>query len=243
MKKLIAITFIALLFLPACQKDQAVPEVELEEFSIKELPEVVFTFDNSTEPIRITNTVLLPVNKDIESLTSVFALTSQGSLFSQDLEIITGVSTLNFSDPLFLKTLGSDGEIDHYYQIEILVESVTAPEITELEFTLNPYGNTPLAGLLEIKLDRACILEIKIKGQDDNDLIKLYPNPSTNFSVPVLGLYEQATNNVVITLTDQYGDKSQESLFITTDPLPDIYPGAEIIVSKPEKMEYASYAS
>ncbi len=237
MKKLIAIAFVALLFLPACQEDKPLPEVKLTIFSIKELPDFVFSFDESSDPILITNTVLLPANTNLETLTPEFAITNQGSLMSEEVELISGLTSLDFSGPVFLKVIDPNGEIDHYYQVNIQVESITAPEISELNFTLNPYFKAPLAGLLEIELDRACTLKINIIGQNNNNLVKLFSNPATSFSVPVLGLYPQSTNHVVITVTDQNGEISQESLFITTDPLPEIYPGAEVMVSEPEAME------
>ncbi len=236
-RKLIALAILAILILPSCQKDEPLPEANLLEFSIKELPDLVFTFDESSEPIRITNTVLLPANTELQSLTPIFDISNEGSLLLQDLEVTSEVTSLDFSETVYLKTIDADGEIDHYYKVELLLESKSAPEISEFEFTLNPYGQTPLAGLLEISLDRACTLEVKIIGQDNNDLIKLFSTPATSFSVPILGLYAKSTNHVVITVTDQDGELSQEGLFIQTDILPDIYPGADVVVSEPEAME------
>jgi len=216
MIRLLAPLLLVILVLSSCQKDQPAPDVSLNKFSIKELPDVVFEFDASSEPILITNRVLLPVGTELKSLTPEFELSNLGSLLTKQTELSSGISTVDFSHSVFLKTLDSEGEIDHYYQVHIQVEPVTAPVISKMEFILNPSRHTPLAGLLEIELDRTCKLEIKVIGQDDNDLIKQFPEPSTSFSVPVLGLYAKSTNQVVITVTDQNGGISQESLFVKT---------------------------
>jgi arylsulfate sulfotransferase len=80
-------------------------------------------------------------------------------------------------------------------------------------------------------------LKITIIGQNNNDIIKEFPDSSTSFSVPVLGLYAESTNHILVTLTDQEGFKNQEGLYITTGPISEYYPGAELIVSEPEAME------
>lgn len=237
MKKLITLSVITLLIFSSCQKDQPDPEVRIIEFSISELPDVTFKFDATSDPVRITNTVLLPSNTLVKSLTPIFKFDNEGSLLHLDSELTSGITFLDFSEAVFLKTVGSDGEIDNYYQIEILVESQSAPLINDLKFTLNPYELTPLAGLLEFKTDRPCTVEVKIIGQDNNDLVKVFPDSASSFSLPILGLYPDYTNHVVISVTDQEGLKNQEGLFIKTDELPELYPAPLVIAAQKEAME------
>jgi hypothetical protein len=229
---------ILLILLTSCKKEEPPVEVKLTDFGIKEFPELDFTFDYSTDPITITNTVLLPAGTDISSLTPEFELSATvGTVLSDREEISSGATELDFSDEVFIKTINTEGEIDNYYEIVLLVEELDAPKISNLVFTLNPYDKTPLAGLVEFETDRACTLELTVKGQDDNDLSKKFKTPATSFSVPVLGLYPNATNHIILTITDQDGLVSQEGIYANTDPLPAIYPEIELLESDPGAME------
>ena len=238
MRNLLKYLIIIILVLPSCKKEEPPVEIELTDFAILEFPEVNFTFDYSTDPVRIYNTVLLPAGTEISSLTPQFEISStEGTILSDGEEVNSGVSEIDFSDHVFFKTIDSNGEIDNYYEIDVMVEETTAPVISNLQFTINPYGKTPLSGLLELETDRACTLEITITGQDDNDLIRKFGPPATSFSVPVLGLYPNSTNHIIVTVKDQNGKKNQEGIFTMTDPLPDIYPEVEVIESNPAGME------
>ena len=237
MKKQIAFGLLVMFIFYACQKEDPIPNVRISTFNIKELPGTEFLPEESGEPLMIVNTLILPSGTNLGSLTPVFTLSGEGSLWAGGLQIESGVTKIDFTDPVLLKTIGYNGEIDLIYQVDIQVTEPEAPKIEQLDFTLDPYSRTPLAGLLELELDRECLLEVNTRGQDNNDLIKKYDVPSSSFSVPVLGLYAGTTNQVVITVTDPAGLKSQEALFITTAPLPQIYPGAEVLVSEPDEME------
>jgi len=63
MKRILALSLLTLIFLTSCQKDQAAPDVNITRFSINELPELVFDYDTTAEPILIMNKVLLPAGK------------------------------------------------------------------------------------------------------------------------------------------------------------------------------------
>ncbi len=241
MKRVAYLIAIILLFTISCKKESILPDCQINTFSLIEFPDITFTINTSTDPATISNDELFMFDVDLKSVTLRFSLLEEGSLWSVSEELFSESSVMDLSSPVIFKTIGTDGIIDKYYILDLNIKAPDAPKIESLSFDLNPNHITPLAGLLELELSTACTLQIIITGQDQNDFIKTWNNPSTSFSVPVIGLYPDFQNEVVVRITDGLGLINQERMYIHTDPLPEDYPELEIIENKPSKAEPGFY--
>lgn len=107
-------------------------------------------------------------------------------------------------------------------------ESTDVPEAEAAigEFKLNPYGFSPLTATLEVDVSRGDVLaSVTVKAKDENDTdLKveetLSPQDQTQY-LPILGLYPDHTNEILIRLYDRMGNILKEiEDTLTTDPLP-----------------------
>ena len=100
--------------------------------------------------------------------------------------------------------------------------------------SLNPTGAAPLSALLELETAEEVTLELRVLGRNgsDSDVVHEVGRPATEFEVPVLGLYPDFTNTVLVTLFDQDGaDVGTKRYSILTDPLSADFPEIEIDVA------------
>lgn len=100
-------------------------------------------------------------------------------------------------------------------------EDVKVPEVIKEVLVVDPTKVSPLTANLEVETDIEVKVSVLIKGQDNNDLRHDFGNYSKFHTIPVLGLYSDYKNHVVITLTSKSGREVQLEKMITTDPLPD----------------------
>ncbi len=108
------------------------------------------------------------------------------------------------------------------------VEVISGPTLT-----MNPNGQTPLAGVVELETDVAVLARITIT--DGTDLWSVeFPDASQQHYLPVLGLKPDRTYTVDIELTP---GGYVGSVFPTTGPLPADFPTLVTTVSSPEAME------
>lgn len=108
-----------------------------------------------------------------------------------------------------------------------------------IESTLNPYKISPLTALLQIKTDRPCKATIKVLGIDPIE--QAYETLSTDFSIPVVGLYPNTLNDVEVTL-DYEGGQVIEIVKIKTGLLPEYFPSIVINKIDRTKMEEGLHA-
>jgi arylsulfate sulfotransferase len=106
------------------------------------------------------------------------------------------------------------------------------PDIT---VTLNPYGLTPLAAVADFTTTLKCSVQVRVLG--DVEVIKTFEDFKMIHSIPILGLYPDRLNIVVLTLTPHHGLPEIRTLFISTDPLPDFFPEVKVHTAIPDRME------
>lgn len=104
---------------------------------------------------------------------------------------------------------------------------------------LNPYGNAPLSAELYLSpLEEA--LTITVKGQDDSDLSYTWETP-TNKAYPVLGLYFQHTNTIII----ETATVSKTNYIIVTNTPSEHIKSIDILVNKrpvsPERKNFLNF--
>jgi arylsulfate sulfotransferase len=99
---------------------------------------------------------------------------------------------------------------------------------------LNPYGISPLTALIKVTSDKQCSASIKVLG--DIPMEQSFDTYAKNLDIPVVGLYPNRTNEVVVTLKFEGGEVT-DTVMITTDKLPEYIPRVEINKLDRSKME------
>ena len=113
--------------------------------------------------------------------------------------------------------------------------SLTAP-IVAVDFTLaqdsikvNPYGYTPLSALVSFTTEKAgnSVLIVKGKHGAASDIVHLFNDPGTHHSIPVIGMYADYANTVLLRIVDSKGDTlAKSTITIQTGSLPEYMPTA-----------------
>ena len=110
---------------------------------------------------------------------------------------------------------------------DLLVEPITV--------TLNPNDLTPLAAEAVFTTNVPTQVSLTVTGEEP--LTHDFAEVATEHSVPVLGLYPDAENQVEIRLTVPGERYAEDTLSIRTDPLPDVFPTIDIVTADAARME------
>jgi len=103
---------------------------------------------------------------------------------------------------------------------------------------LNPYGVSPLTALIKFETMEPTEIEVVVGNEEGQATIsKKWEGFETNHNIPVLGLYPDADNIVVLNAYDEDGNKKSTEVSIQTEPVPDEIPKTELVESQPEQME------
>ncbi len=104
---------------------------------------------------------------------------------------------------------------------------------------LNPYGRNPLSA--EVSFSAREPVDITLKVLGDIPVEKSFTDTKTQRNIsnilPILGLYPDEVNRVVLTLENSDSHVVTDTLEITTEPLPDFFPTPEINVLNEDRME------
>jgi arylsulfate sulfotransferase len=100
---------------------------------------------------------------------------------------------------------------------------------------VNPYQRVPLGGQLTFRTDEECKVEIDVLGK--NPIKKEFPEYLTRHTIPILGLYADTINTVLIKLTTKSGQIYTGEVRMETFPLPDFFPTIEISKVDRSQME------
>ena len=119
--------------------------------------------------------------------------------------------------------------------ILLFISSCNKPDFEYSIITrTNPYQISPLTAMLQIKTEKPCRASIKILGKSPVE--QSFPAFSDSLNIPVVGLYPDTINDVVVTLKYDGGEIA-ETIKIKTDPVPDDFPTIEINLLDRQKME------
>ncbi len=117
-----------------------------------------------------------------------------------------------------------------------LLFSSCGPDLNySIETTLNPYKIAPLTALLNIEAEKPCDVTIKVLGRSPVE--QTFRLNSTNLEIPVLGLYPNKQNNVLVTL-DFEGGQLTDTIKIKTEKTPTYFP--RISINKLNRNQMAS---
>ena len=103
-----------------------------------------------------------------------------------------------------------------------------------LETKLNPNNISPLTAQLNIQSKQACRATVKVLGALPVE--QRFEESSQNLEIPVVGLYPNTTNKVLLTL-DYEGGQTQDTILIKTNALPDYAATVEVNKVERSKME------
>ncbi|WP_109700828.1 aryl-sulfate sulfotransferase [Chitinophaga deserti] len=107
--------------------------------------------------------------------------------------------------------------------------------------TLNPSGYNPLAAVAELRLPATGRIQVTVVGKEGSNgtITHLCQSSIIRQDVPILGLYPNYNNTVILTFTDKDGKpRGSTQIRVQTAPLPvQGFPVPEKIVAQPGKME------
>lgn len=103
---------------------------------------------------------------------------------------------------------------------------------------LNPYELSPLTALVMFETVEKVYVGVKVIGKDEYSSVEyLFEEKNNIHQIPILGLYANYENKVVLTIYDDSGEVTSEELTIYTDVLEeDMLVSVELITSEPENM-------
>ncbi|MCR5691663.1 MAG: aryl-sulfate sulfotransferase [Eubacterium sp.] len=95
---------------------------------------------------------------------------------------------------------------DMYYEEKLQSGQYQFPDMF---MVVNPYGEAPLTALVLFETEKECQVRVTVKGKTE-DADYTYDLPAyKKHRVPVLGLYENYTNKVLVELLDQNGEVTE----------------------------------
>lgn len=109
------------------------------------------------------------------------------------------------------------GACDKNEQSEVFLKQ---PKIIEYSLVVNPTKLSPLTATLYVKTDIETKVSVLIKGQDEEDLTHNFENYSNTHRIPILGLYLNYNNKVIVTLKSIDGNELTIEETIKTDDIP-----------------------
>lgn len=101
--------------------------------------------------------------------------------------------------------------------------------------TKNPHGVAPLTAEAVFRTKVPTQAAIEILGEAS--VTHQFKGRAREHRLPILGLYPGTENRVVLRLTTSQGGLSEETVTITTEPLPDFFPSVDITAASRENME------
>ncbi|MDL2318318.1 aryl-sulfate sulfotransferase [Eubacteriales bacterium OttesenSCG-928-A19] len=111
----------------------------------------------------------------------------------------------------------------------------TAPTFEAPSVILDPYHIAPLAALVEFSTETPAKVALTVRGKDEVSTLQHdFAEYKTVHQIPVYGLYPDANNEVLLTLTDEAGNTQNTTLHIQTAPLPEGFVSMEIHEKHPD---------
>ena len=104
-----------------------------------------------------------------------------------------------------------------------------------METTINPYKISPLTAVIKIETDKPCNPTIKVLGK--TPIEQTFNFNSTDMEIPVVGLYPNTLNKVVVTLDYEKGQVI-DTIEIKTENTPSYFP--DITINKLNRNKMAT---
>lgn len=108
-----------------------------------------------------------------------------------------------------------------------------------IETVVNPNKIAPLTALIKVQSEKPCSASIQVLGE--LPITQKFSESGKNLEIPVVGLYPNTNNKVMLTLFFSDG-QTEENLEIQTEKLPDTFPHIEINNIDRDNMEPGFHA-
>jgi arylsulfate sulfotransferase len=105
----------------------------------------------------------------------------------------------------------------------------------EIQVKLNPHEKVPLGAMLNFTSKEKCTVKIEILGEIPIE--RSFAEARRFHEVPVIGLYPDTLNSILITLTTNKGKTYTGEVQIRTGPVPEFFPDIEIAKIEKSQME------
>lgn len=236
----LSVLFVFILFILSGCNNSTDPtpnsEARLLEFSIEEFTEVTFSIDDQNHFIHVTSSPYPGTQTDWSDLTASFSVSEGASVFVNEVEQTTGESSNDFGEGVFYTVLSEDETVERTYFV-YLTEKLPVQYLlaNEPEIVVNPSGRNPLAAQLHLQSREITTVSLTVLGEIP--VHKDFSISTNQHTIPVLGLYPDATNRVALTITNADNHSVEDTLTIETEPLPDFLPTPEINVINESLME------
>lgn len=98
---------------------------------------------------------------------------------------------------------------------------------------LNPYNNTPLSAISIFSTDKESEITVKVIGKSkDTDIEYKIDGFRKEHKIPIVGMYPNKKNKIVLTSQDKNGNKVTSKLEIKTESIPDDIQNKDVKVSE-----------
>lgn len=212
------------------------PDAQFLEFGISELPNTSFVIDHNENLIKVSNTQSINNEPDLNSLTATFSVSEGATVYVDTLMQISGETTNNFKDGVFYTVVSEDGLNKENYFV-YLSQKLPFNYLVKnpASVTTNPSGRNPLSAHIEFETRKPAKAKIEVLG--DIPVENTFSSRFSEFQIPVLGLYPDRENKVILTVENYNEQVVRDTLTILTPALPDFLPTPEINVLQESKME------
>ena len=104
-------------------------------------------------------------------------------------------------------------------------------------YTLDPYDQSPLTGVVIFNTKESSEISIRISGKDKYSAIEHeFDEYSTEHIIPIYGLYANKNNKIDIIATSKDGKKISKTIYMQTEPLPQDFSKVKVRIKIPSKM-------
>ncbi|MGN8225474.1 aryl-sulfate sulfotransferase [Gracilimonas sp. BCB1] len=238
-KRLLPTLLLATLFISGCQnstEQKPNQNARFLEFSISELPNETFAINQNDGFIEILNAQSIASGTDLSSLTPRFTTSEGATVFVDTVQQVAGETTNDFSEGVFYTVVSEDGTTQKMYFVYLSEELPLNYLLVEKpSIQLNPGGRSPLSAEIRFETRQPTSASIEILG--DIPIEESVSNRFSDYKIPILGLYPDTENRIVLTVENSNQHVVKDTLTICTEALPDFLPTPEINVLKESKME------
>ncbi len=129
--------------------------------------------------------------------------------------------------------------VSFFITLVIVLSSCDQGFSPDISIRLNPNEISPLTALLEIDSEQSYSLKVEVTG--DIPVIRIYDGEAGKKEFPVMGLYPDQVNKLILTFVTEDGEK-EKVIEVKTDPLPAGLPTIQINTLNRSKMEAGMHA-
>lgn len=103
---------------------------------------------------------------------------------------------------------------------------------------VDPYDAAPLTALAKFDTEEPVQIKVTVGGEEGQEPIeKTWEGYETEHETPILGLYPDTENTVILEATDEEGNTETTEVSIATEALPDDFLTTDLVEADTEKME------